>query len=181
MAMAAVPQSNLATPQVGLLEDVVLRRPQPLASLPTDDPELNSVFEYWNSCRRDGMLPRRKDIDVLQLKPVLGHTHLVDVSAQDPADYRFRLYGSKVRLDRFRNYSNTRVGDYPSVAYRNALIQDYSAVVWSGTPLYQNVVARLRAIRYSYSRLLLPLAEDGRKVNMLVVCTRDRTYSDFSA
>jgi hypothetical protein len=178
--MSAVPQTAKPSAQLGPLDDIVLRRPQPLSSLPAGDPELNLVYEYWNGCRNDGLLPRRKDIDVLQLKPVLGHTHLVDVSAQDPADYRFRLYGSKVRLDRFRNYSNTRVGDYPSIPYRTALIEDYSSVAWSGTPLYQHIVARLQSIRYSYSRLLLPLAEDGRKVNMLVVCTRDRVFSDFS-
>jgi len=144
------------------------------------DPELNLVFEYWNSCRRDGLLPRRKDIDVLQLKPVLGHTHLLDVSAQDPADYRYRLYGSKVRFDRFRNLTNTRVGDVPSPLYKKTLIEDYSSVTWSGTPLYHHMVVRVQSIRYSYSRLLLPLAEDGRKVNMLIVCTRDRVFPDLS-
>ena len=128
--MSAVPQTAKPSAQLGPLDDIVLRRPQPLSSLPAGDPELNLVYEYWNGCRNDGLLPRRKDIDVLQLKPVLGHTHLVDVSAQDPADYRFRLYGSKVRLDRFRNYSNTRVGDYPSIPYRTALIEDYSSVAW---------------------------------------------------
>ncbi len=174
-------QTVKLTPRSSPLEDVVLRRPQPLSSLESLDPELFQVFEYWQSRRQEGLLPRRKDIDVLQLKPVLGHTHLVDVSAQDPAEYRFRLYGSKVRLDRFRNYTNSKVGDYPSEPYRNALIEDYSSVVWTGTPLYQHIVARLQSIPYSYSRLLLPLAEDGRKVNMLVVCTRDRVYTDFSA
>jgi hypothetical protein len=115
--MSAIPQTVKPSPQVGPLDDIVLRRPQPISSLSATDPELNLVYEYWTSCRKDGLLPRRKDIDVLQLKPVLGHTHLVDVSAQDPADYRFRLYGSKVRLDRFRNYSNTRVGDYRLVRH----------------------------------------------------------------
>jgi hypothetical protein len=104
----------------------------------------------------------------------------VDVTAQDPMDYRFRLYGSKVRLNRFRNYTNQRVGDLPSAPYRKTVIEDYSSVVWSGTPLYQNIVARLQSIRYSYSRLLLPLAEDGRKVNMLIICTRDRPFADLS-
>lgn len=178
--MTAVLQTERAFAELGLLEDVVLRRSQPLASLPMEDPDLNSVFEYWKSCGHDGLLPRRKDIDVLQLKPVLGNTHLVDVTAQDPADYRFRLYGSKVRLNRFRNYTNSRVGDLPSEPYRKTVIEDYSSVVWSGSPLYQNIVARLQSIRYSYSRLLLPLAEDGRKVNMLIICTRDRTFSDLT-
>ena len=178
--MTAVLQTEQASVEPGLLEDAVLRRPQPLASLPTEEPDLNIVFEYWKSCGRDGLLPRRKDIDVLQLKPVLGNTHLVDVTAQDPADYRYRLYGSKVRLNRFRNYTNSRVGDLPSAPYRKTVIEDYSSVVWSGTPLYQHIVARLQSIRYSYSRLLLPLAEDGRKVNMLIICTRDRTFPDLT-
>ncbi|MCC7046353.1 MAG: PAS domain-containing protein [Alphaproteobacteria bacterium] len=179
--MSASPQTIRPSPHAGPLDDIVLRRPQPIASLPATDPELNIVYEYWNSCRRDGLLPRRKDIDVLQLKPVLGHMHIVDVTAQDPSDYRYRLYGSKVRLNRFSNYTNTRLGDLPSLPYRNALIDDYSAVAWSGTPLYQNVVARLQSIRYSYSRLLLPLAEDGRRVNMLIVSTHDRVFPDFTA
>lgn len=177
--MTALPQTAKPSSHVGLLDDIVLRRPQPLSLLPTADPELNQVYQYWATCRSDGLLPKRKDIDVLQLKPVLGHTHLVDVSAQDPADYRYRLYGSKVRLNRFSNYTNTRLGDLPSVTYRNALIDDYSAVAWSGTPLYQNVVARVQSVRYSYSRLLLPLAEDGRRVNMLMVSTHDRLFPDL--
>ncbi len=178
--MTAVPQTERAAAEVGLLEDIVVRRTQPLAILQAEDPDLNVVFEYWRSCSREGLLPQRKDIDVLQLKPVLGHTHLVDVTAQDPMDYRYRLYGSKVRLNRFRNYTNQRVGDLPSAPYRKTVIEDYSSVVWSGTPLYQNIVARLQSIRYSYSRLLLPLAEDGRKVNMLIICTRDRPFVDLS-
>lgn len=178
--MTAVPQMERATAEVGLLEDIVVRRTQPLALLPAEDPDLNVVYQYWRSCSHDGLLPRRKDIDVLQLKPVLGHTHLVDVTPQDPMDYRFRLYGSKVRLNRFRNYTNQRVGDLPSAPYRKTVIEDYSSVVWSGTPLYQNIVARLQSIRYSYSRVLLPLAEDGRKVNMLIICTRDRPFADLS-
>lgn len=178
--MTATTQTVTFAATPGPLEDVVLRRPQPISSLPTQDPELNQVYEYWQSCRKEGLLPCRKDIDVLQLKPVLGHTHLVDVSAQDPQEYRFRLYGSKVRLDRFRNYTNARVGDLPWEAYRNSVIEDYSSVVWTGTPLYQNVVARAQSIRYSYSRLLLPLAEDGRKVTMLIICTRDRNFPDFN-
>ncbi|MGQ0675404.1 MAG: PAS domain-containing protein [Rhodospirillales bacterium] len=177
--MLAVLQTERAAAEVGLLEDVVVRRTQPLALLPVEDPDLNVVYQYWRTCARDGLLPRRKDIDVLQLKPILGHMHLVDVTAQDPMDYRFRLYGSKVRLNRFRNYTNQRVADLPSAPYRKTVIEDYSSVVWSGTPLYQNIVARLQSIRYSYSRLLLPLAEDGRKVNMLIICTRDRPFADL--
>ena len=73
-----------------------------------------------------------------------------------------------------------RVGDLPSTPYKSALIEDYSSVAWSGTPLYQHVLAQVQSIRYSYSRLLLPLAEDGRKVNILIICTRDRVFPDFT-
>mgnify|MGYP000583810733 CR=1 FL=1 len=69
--MSAVPQTAKPSAQLGPLDDIVLRRPQPLSSLPAGDPELNLVYEYWNGCRNDGLLPRRKDIDVLQLKPLV--------------------------------------------------------------------------------------------------------------
>jgi hypothetical protein len=164
---------KLAT-EPGPPDDMVLRREQPLTSIRTWDPEVYVAYEHWLSRRHDGLLPARKDIDVPQLKPILGHIHLVDVSAPDPADYRFRLYGSMVRLDRSRNYTNLRIGDYPSKPYRTALMEDYSRVVSTGAPLYQHVVARLKSISYSYGRLILPLADDGSKVTMLVVCTHDR-------
>ena len=178
--MTAASGAERASAELGLLEDIVLRRAQPISSLAVQDPELNTAYEYWTSCRKDGLLPSRREIDVLQLKPVLGHTHLVDVTADDPADYRYRLWGSKVPLHRFRNYTNWRIGDYRSVPYRKGLMEDYSAVTWTGSPLYHQIVARLDSIRYSYARILLPLAEDGRKVNMLIVCTRDRIFPDFT-
>ena len=43
-----------------------------------------------------------------------------------------------------------------------------------------NIIAMVDHVKYSYSRLILPLADDGRRVNMLLVCINDRMFDDFS-
>lgn len=159
--------------------DVVRRRAQPLDLMATEDERLDFAYRYWTGKRQNGLLPARKDIDVIDLRPVIGAMHIVDVAAADPNEYRFRVYGSKVRMRRFQNYTNHCVGDHPSETYRSAVAEDYLSVVATGVPSYQQIVARIDHINYSYSRLLLPLADDGRRVNMLLVCINDRAFDDF--
>ena len=160
--------------------DIVRRRAQPLDTMATEDERLDFAYRYWRGKRKDSLLPARRDIDVLDLRPIIGAAHLIDVTAADPIDYRFRVYGSKVRMDRFQNYTNHRLGDHGSETYRTAIAEDYLAVVSTGVPSYQNIIAMIDHVKYSYSRLILPLADDGRHVNMLLVCINDRRFDDFA-
>ncbi|HEX7084832.1 MAG TPA: PAS domain-containing protein [Vicinamibacterales bacterium] len=171
---------NTGPPQVDDEADVVKRRRLPLNEFAPGDQHLADAYAYWVTKRRDGLLPSRKDIDVLNLRPLIGWMHIVDTSAPDAADYRYRLFGTAIRLERLWDFRNFRIGDYPSKVYRQMLLEDYGAVAFSGVPSYHHVVAMLGYIRYSYSRLILPMAEDGRRVDTLLVCINKRTFDDFT-
>ena len=166
--------------------DIVKRRRLALSDIPREDQKLLDVLAYWQSKRKEGLLPAREDIDIMVLRPVLGRTHLIDVTADDPAEYRIRLYGTMTRvvssnkLENPANPTNQRLGSYPSEPYRKALMEDYHTVCLTGVPCYQQVVANIDYIAYSYSRLILPLAADGRKVDTLMVCINPRKFSDLS-
>ncbi len=175
---SAVPAA--ASKPVSDAADVVKRRRLPLTGFAPEDAKLLEAYGYWESRRRDGLLPARKDIDVLDLRPLMGWMHLVDTSDKDPNNYSFRLFGSSVRMDGSRNYQNLRIGDYYSKPYRETLIEDYGSVVFTGVPALHQVVALLNYLKYSYVRLILPLADDGRTVNMLLVCINKRTFTDFA-
>jgi len=160
--------------------DQVIRRRMPTAQFISGDEKLKLMFDYWQSRRMNGLLPARRDVDILDLRPMVGGIHLLDASASDPSRFVFRVYGSiGSRLNNGYNYTNTTIGEYPSEAYRLALIEDYGAVAFTGTAAYHHVVALLDFIKYSYSRLILPLADDGRHVNMLMVGIVKRTFDDL--
>jgi len=160
--------------------DIVKRRRMPLSAFDGRDEKLGRVHRIWESKRKNGLLPARRDIDVIELRPVIGVTHLVDVTDPNPENYTFRLYGTAVTLDRSRNYTNTSIGQYRSAAYRRSLIEDYSGVVATGVPAYHWVVSSIDYMVYSYSRLILPLAEDGRRPNLLMICTNKRLFEDLT-
>jgi hypothetical protein len=47
-------------------------------------------------------------------------------------------------------------------------------------PCYQQIVALVDFIQYSYSRLILPMATDGRTVDGLIICINARKFPDFT-
>ncbi len=173
--MTAVSLAEISAPP-----DIVRRRRYPVDQIDDMDAALRKALTVWESKGRDGLLPARKDIDVLDLRPLIGRIHLVDVSDPDPANYRFRLFGSAIRFDGDKNYTNFAIGAHTSPSYRQALMEDYAAVTFTGTPSYQQVVAVVNFQRYSYSRLILPLADDGRRVDQLMVCIHKRKFADLA-
>ncbi len=159
--------------------DIVKRRRMPLAEIPQADKVLGEALAYWQSLRQDGLLPSRDDVDVLDLRPLVGNIHLVDVG-DDPSDIRFGLYGTRVPLQNYKDFTGKGPGMVGSAAYSQAVMEDYKAVQATGTPCYQHIVARIDYIVHSYARLILPLADDGRHVNKLLVCINVRPFEDLT-
>jgi hypothetical protein len=154
--------------------DVVERIQLPVSRIQAEDSNMAELVAYWRALRPDGLLPSRKLLDPVAMKRFLGRLHIVDTSAPRPEGYFFRLWGSSVSLDRGKDYGKMFVGDYPRSSWRRAVMQDYADVVKMGTPAYHLVNAQLDYVSYQYARLILPLAEDGRTVNQLLVHIHER-------
>jgi hypothetical protein len=90
--------------------------------------------------------------------------------APDDGDYRYRLVGTG--LVRAMGYDMT--GQRVASAYAgpdwDALRQDYVYVAGQGRPCLtiNDVTLRMTELRYAYARLLMPLASDGRRVDMIL-------------
>ena len=158
--------------------DTVTRRRLPLSEFAPQDQKLGEAYAYWQSKRRDGLLPSRRDIDILDLRPLMGWTHLVDTTSSTPAEYRYRLVGTAVRIEATQDFKDFRLGDYPSKIYRDSLLEDYGAVVFSGVPSLHHIVAVINYVSYNYTRLILPMADDWRHVDSLMVCVNRRSPKD---
>jgi len=140
-------------------DDGEQRRRQPLALMATLDPSLDAIYRYWRTCSGDGLLPRRARVDVERLVPSPGYVDLLHVSGGGghPCDYRFRVHGTLIWLDRLPIVSDT-----------------YATAAWLGAPLYEDVAERRVRRSPGYGRLVLPLTEDGRRVSVLAVCISAR-------
>ncbi len=138
------------------------------------------LYRYWESLRPAGMIPQRQSFDVLRLKPVMGLVSVVEVADKEPEEFRFRLHGTNVHLP--KDLSNRTLAEMNySEVYREVLAQDYVAAREIGVPLYHEVAAMIDYVTHCYCRLILPFAEDGRKVTQLIVSSVRQNFPDLIA
>ena len=156
--------------QSGEARNVVKRRQLPIEELPERDEVLHTAYRYWHSIRQEGLLPARQNIDILEISKIIKHTHLVDVSSENSDEWGFRLVGAVIPQTWAWGVGRDKLGDCPWPPYRDMLLQDYGAVKFTGAPMYHEIAIRLDWVAHYYSRILLPLADDGRSVDNLMSC-----------
>ena len=159
--------------------DRVIRRRLPLwETEPPKHDVLMGLYRYWESLRPTGLIPARKDFDVLRLRSVMGTTCVIEVAGREPPDFLVRLYGSRLTLP--NNMSNRTLGDMQcSDRYREMLVEDYGAAHDIGVPLYHEITAMIDYVTHSYARLILPFAADGRCVDQLIVSSVSQDFPDL--
>ena len=140
------------------------------ASLVLDDPRLKRFHDYWQSRRRGDLLPGRKDIDPLDIPDLLPRVSLLDViRAGDTLRYRFRLVGTAVVRITGREHTGAfmdAVFEPHDVARLETI---YRAIVETHEPHYWQVrIAMLGGTPAHLARLMVPLATDGRTVDLLM-------------
>jgi hypothetical protein len=132
-------------------------------------PLIRQAYAYWSGKRRGERLPARTDIDPVDIPAVLPHLALVERDA-DSRRMRYRLFGSAlVELlgqDATGRYLDEVYPDFitsPSRIYREQVFD-------MGKPSHRIGRPTLRFAKdfYSVERLYLPMAEDGRRVDMVM-------------
>lgn len=91
----------------------------PLSALLAPDgltPKNRIVFDYWQSLRRDGALPRRSDLEPAPLRPVLDRLCLFDAKADEWLICRLagsaivQALGIELSGKDFRSYTRPTIG-----------------------------------------------------------------------
>jgi hypothetical protein len=132
------------------------------------DARLLGLFFYWHGKCQGRVMPARRDIDPIEMRRWLGNLLLVDFPP-DPMQYRIRLDG--VNLVQF--YSNSREGKgveaLTSEEERRIVLPQYMTVLEKKQPAYyESEFVTSEGIVTSQRKLLLPLSEDGARVNMVL-------------
>ena len=131
------------------------------------------LFAYWASLREGARLPGRRHLDPAGIKRLLPTVSLIDVSPSShgggPLEFRMRLagtglygvYGREITGRRLSEIYNTAAADYWRVELGKVVTEGRPAVgvhnlAWRG------------ASHLSILWLRLPLASDGRQVDMIL-------------
>lgn len=158
--------------------DRSMRLSRPLASISDEDEWLRQLLSFWGNSRKGRRMPSIEALDALQLLNIArGRAHIVDTVNSNPAGYRFRLWGAVNSYG--TNYANRTLGEMPAGLMRDEAIQDYREVVATGTPGYHLINLVEKNTSYSYARLLLPLAQNGRRVDRLIVLISERRLTEL--
>ncbi len=130
---------------------------------------INQAMAYWERIRAAHPMPRRGDLDPVDIPKLLPFVMLVDVFAQ-PLDFEFRLIGTEIDAIVADKYLGRRFSAIRHMTIGNKIWADYETVVHTRRPLtaavnYVGADRYVRGIRHG----LMPLSEDRNTVTMVFV------------
>lgn len=153
-----------------------MRSPMTAFSLPADAHDLiRETHGYWLQIHPEpGVLPGRQHFDPLDIPRLLSHIWMVDVEPSDPPQFRYRVVGTAVDRSFGLNLTGKRLDEVmPEFFEKPEIAAPYLAMLENPRPSYRKgtpVFAHNRQFRL-LERLLLPLARDGRHVDMMFCIT----------
>jgi hypothetical protein len=136
-------------------------------------PDILRFFAYWQSKCRDRPMPSRADLDPTEIVEFLPNITLVDV-VEDSRRFVYRLVGTaEVELR-----GNDPTGKSVAEAYFAAVPADaldrYETVCATNAPFYEEDDYQAVDRYISEANLFLPLSDDGRIVNKVLVFSINR-------
>lgn len=134
--------------------------------------EHRQLYAYWSHKAPADGLPARRHIDPLDVPALLPRIALVDVLREPSGiSFRYRLAGTEIVERSGRDPTGRRFEELYEGDYLDQALNTYRRIVESGLPhLSERVFPLVRGREFMrYDRLILPLAEDGHTVDMLML------------
>ena len=151
----------------GIYEDETL--------LPVCSSLFASLFKLWDGKRAGRTYPARSDFDPLELRPWLGRISLLDVLPGPPMDFRYRLCGSQTVAQYGLDLTGKRFSEACYIGTPAEAQAAMSELVRIGRVRYRNdPVGDVRGFASMRERIYLPLAEDGKTIDMILCYQQSR-------
>lgn len=132
-------------------------------------PDLRRLYDYWDSRRGGRRYPARRDLDPVEFSFAIGNVTLIDVE-YEPLRFRFRLMGGLQAQRVGKDLTGKPVDDLRDSHYRALLLKAYHDAIATGQPNTTVYEQMIEGTPHHFEVLRLPLAEDGDKINMLLLC-----------
>lgn len=142
-----------------------MRAPRELTLDSVTHPKIHRMHAYWLSKRGGREMPRRADIDVLDLRDCLGNLCLLDVVGEAPRRFRFRVDGSNLAALTGFELTGKFVDDVPDAGYRDFLTALYERVCATRVPVFLANAEDWNGRGIEEISVTLPLSSDGGNVD----------------
>jgi hypothetical protein len=139
-------------------------------------PDIRAMVEYWRMKAGARRMPRRTDIEPIDIKAFLPRVTLVDV-VPDARRFVYRLVGTEEVASRGSDPTGRSVGEaYFAASAEESLIY-YEHVAGTGEPYcYRGNYHAPDGAPEKQDVIFLPLSEDGESVNMILVFYYDYAF-----
>lgn len=144
------------------------------------EPEFLQAVIYWHTRRGAKTMPARADLSPADLVKILAKVMLVDVLPQAP-HFHFRVVGTNIAdWIKFDATGQTLDAVEPE-NYRRMLFATYMECVGARTPIAHRILWDSKEVPHRYKRLIMPLAADGRNVDMLLITSVAEPFEEATA
>jgi len=133
----------------------------------TAPPQLAELHAYWDKLRAGRAMPPRAEVDPAAIASHLRRVHLLSV--EGPQTFRFRIYGGGVTNPDAVDMTGRTTMDYSIPGFSSLVTRHLAECAAAAKPIAYEVIARLDGEPYEYAFIALPLSDNGRDVNMLLV------------
>ncbi|MFN0262935.1 hypothetical protein ACKTEK_03555 [Tepidamorphus sp. 3E244] len=131
--------------------------------------EVRDLFDHWYLAGRIDAAPKRNELELSILRPLMENLALVQVSV-NPPDVRYHIVGEG--LQRLLGVDPT--GQRPHDIFLPKIADDVcSAILKSfvvGQPSYEQCSFTIFGADIGYRRMLLPLAKEGVDTGYVIIC-----------
>lgn len=137
------------------------------------------LIDYWRRKKPGGKLPGRAHIDPTEIPDLLPHIGLIDVIGGG-SDFRYRLLGTYLNQIFGEDFTGTKVSETKVGEYGDLLIDLYRSALLANGPIISDSIFEFREKNHlKIRRILLPLARDGKEVDMILFMNIFRTRNDL--
>ena len=135
-----------------------------------ESPVVRDGYAYWRSKMIGDRLPRRSDIDPVEIVRLMPNALLIDVRREPELDFRYRLIGTTVAENLYKDHTGSWFSEIEHQKAPSQIWQNCCRAVETGQALLPGtpyVGPRQGLTRVE--DVILPLADDGHTVDCLLV------------
>jgi hypothetical protein len=136
-----------------------------------------SIYDYWDSRRGERSMPRRADIDPIDLPGHLPGLLLIDVEGEDARGrgiFRYRVVGTREVLNRQFDPTGRLVEDGYFAKSKDDAIRSYDSVCHHRAAIFEKISFHsTEGIPIKEDSVMLPLSDNGSEVSQILVFSEE--------
>ncbi len=136
-------------------------------------PDIRLMLDYWRGKCAGRAMPRRADIDPVEISRYLPYVTLVDV-VTDERRFVYRLVGTMEVALRGRDPTGQSIAEAFFGRSVEDVLQKYDTVCESKAPFYEIDDFQMTDRYVNEENLFVPLSDDGETVNKIMVFSINR-------